>query len=212
MNEHVVKFKLRKSYLVAPKVIVSLVLTLVGMALVVFSFIELSRYDNSLYMNPETGYTLKKGSYYDCTFNSVLMKEMEVNTTDIVGKEASLSREYKIYTAMLSDGRYIQIKVYDYQLQRQIEKVVNGEQDEFSFKGKMFALDPEKAHLEWYDEIEGFNTGRLIKDVCIYERHDDTSRTTMLLGVVIMGIATILHYFSEGIQRWEKPTDNPTMK
>ena len=137
------------------------IFVIISIIILAINGISLFKYDNATDYEKSV---LRPGEYVKFQLKDYLSKPLDEYNSDVSSGqcevEVTFFGDYYVYNIPYMDNTYVRVKVYDKNLEEQLEGKVD-------LIGKVL---PEKdVSMEWYEQVPDFSLSSLKKGICIQE-------------------------------------------
>ena len=137
------------------------IFVIISIIILAINGISLFKYDNATDYEKSA---LRPGEYVKFQLKDYLSKPLDEYNSDVSSGqcevEVTFFGDYYVYNIPYMDNTYVRVKVYDKNLEEQLEGKVD-------LIGKVL---PEKdVSMEWYEQVSDFSLSSLKKGICIQE-------------------------------------------
>lgn len=163
------------------------IFVIISIIILAINGISLFKYDNATDYEKSA---LRPGEYVKFQLKDYLSKPLDEYNSDVSSGqcevEVTFFGDYYVYNIPYMDNTYVRVKVYDKNLEEQIEGKVD-------LIGKVL---PEKdVSMEWYEQVPDFSLSSLKKGICIQEVDCKKYQNMLWLGGIMLcvSVAVMLH-------------------
>lgn len=176
--------KTTKTYISRSGIIWCIIL-LIGFILLISGIFEQEAYGRHYSFDEVTPDKIQIGDYVEDNITSFLITG-DTYITAVSGEYNSS----KIYTVPVGDGYYIRVLVSNPLTQQNLFDNMNGASKKVGLSG-VVTSSPIDINEVWYQQVNGFDTSRLIKDVAIQQVSTNWSMSRSLMGLEIVVICLV---------------------
>ena len=163
------------------------IFVIISIIILAINGISLFKYDNATDYEKSA---LRPGEYVKFQLKDYLSKPLDEYNSDVSSGqcevEVTFFGDYYVYNIPYMDNTYVRVKVYDKNLEEQLEGKVD-------LIGKVL---PEKdVSMEWYEQVPDFSLSSLKKGICIQEVDCKKYQNMLWLGGIMLcvSVAVLLH-------------------
>ncbi len=156
------------------------IILLIGLIMLVSGIFEQESYGKHYSFEEVTPDKIQIGDYVEDDITSFLV----TGDTYITAVSAEYNSS-QIYNVPVGDGYYIRVLISNPLTQQNLFDNMNGASKKIGFSG-VVTSSPMDINEEWYRQVIGFDTSRLVKDVVVQQISTNWSLTRCLLGLEIV--------------------------